>query len=103
MKPGIVSHSDDPETVWNASRLGVFSLKQSDTVKVFLLARGVTSESLDTETFKVSEQMKPFIEAGGEILACGTCLKIGQSEGTEMCPISTMEDLYPPSASLIRC
>ena len=31
---------------------------------------------------------------GGSILACGTCLKIRESEGSEMCPLSTMKDLY---------
>jgi len=47
MKLGIVIYSNDPETVWNAFRLGVFSLKEKDTVKVFLLAKGVECESLD--------------------------------------------------------
>ena len=94
MKLGIVIYSNEPETVWNAFRLGVFSLKKSDTVKVFLLAKGVECESLDTEQIRVTEEMELFIKSGGEILACGTCLKIRQSEGSEMCPLSTMEDLY---------
>ncbi len=58
------------------------------------LAKGVEVETIDTEDFKVTEQMRSFYEAGGEILACGTCLKIRQSEGSEICPISTMKDLY---------
>ena len=94
MKLGIVIYSNDPETVWNAFRLGVFSLNKSDTVKVFLLAKGVECESLDTEAFRVTEQMELFVKSGGEILACGTCLKIRNSQGSEMCPLSTMEDLY---------
>lgn len=94
MKFGIVIYSDDPETVWNAFRLGVFSSGKSDSVKIFLLARGVECESMDTEKFRIGDEMRRFIESGGEILACGTCLRIRQSEGTEMCPISTMEDLY---------
>ncbi|MCE5329961.1 DsrE family protein [bacterium] len=94
MKLGIVVYSSDPETVWNAFRLGVFSLKQKDTVKVFLLAKGVEAESLDNDKFKVTEQMQEFVDNGGEILACGTCLKIRNSEGSEMCPLSTMNDLY---------
>jgi sulfur relay (sulfurtransferase) complex TusBCD TusD component (DsrE family) len=28
------------------------------------------------------------------ILACGTCLKIRHSKGSELCPLSTMKDLY---------
>jgi uncharacterized protein involved in oxidation of intracellular sulfur len=94
MKLGIVIYSNDPETVWNAFRLGNFSLKEKDEVKVFLLAKGVECESLDTDKFKVTEQMQSFVNNGGEILACGTCLKIRNSEGTEMCPLSTMNDLY---------
>jgi hypothetical protein len=36
----------------------------------------------------------PDLEAGGSILACGTYLKICQSEGSEIFPVSTMHDLY---------
>jgi uncharacterized protein involved in oxidation of intracellular sulfur len=38
--------------------------------------------------------MSLFIKSGGKILACGTCLMISQSEGSEICPLFTMEDLY---------
>lgn len=94
MKLGIVIYSEDAESVWNAFRLGAFALKQGDSVKTFLLAKGVECESLDTERFKVTKQMQDYVDAGGEILACGSCLKIRDSEGSEMCPLSTMQDLY---------
>lgn len=94
MKLGIILYSSDPETVWNGFRFGNFALQQGDTVKVFLLAKGVECERLDTEQFKVTEQMRTFIKGGGRILACGTCLNLRQSKGTEMCPVSTMKDLY---------
>jgi len=94
MKMGIVIYSTDSETVWNGFRFGVFSLKQGDQAKVFLLAKGVECEKLDTEQFKVTEQMQAFVDNGGKILACGTCLKLRHSEGTELCPLSTMKDLY---------
>jgi uncharacterized protein involved in oxidation of intracellular sulfur len=29
-----------------------------------------------------------------KILACGTCIKSRNQEGTEMCPINTMKDMY---------
>jgi uncharacterized protein involved in oxidation of intracellular sulfur len=99
MKLGLVIYSDDTENVWNAFRLGVFALKQGDSVKAFLLAKGVECESLDTEKFKVTEQMQAYVNAGGEILACGSCLKIRNSKGSEMCPLSTMQDLYDLIAS----
>jgi sulfur relay (sulfurtransferase) complex TusBCD TusD component (DsrE family) len=94
MKLGIVIYSTDAETVWNAFRLGVFALKQGDVVKVFLLAKGVECESLDTAQFKVTELMQALVAAGGQILACGTCLKLRHSEGSALCPLSTMKDLY---------
>lgn len=94
MRIGIVIYSNDSETVWNAFRFGNFALKESDEVKVFLLAKGVECESLDTDKFKVTEQMRSFVDNGGKIFACGTCLKVRQSEGSEMCPMTTMKDLY---------
>ena len=93
MKFGIIISSNDTETVWNAFRLGVFALKQKDAVKVFLLGKGVECESIDTEKFKVTEQIKLFIDSGGCILACGSCLKVRNSQGSEICPLSTMKDL----------
>ena len=94
MKLGIVLYSNAPETIWNAFRLGVFSLKQEDSVTVFLLGNGVEAESLDSGKFDVIGQMRSFSEAGGSILACGTCLKLRQSEGSDICPVSTMQDLH---------
>ncbi len=94
MKLGLVIYSNDSETVWNAFRFGNFALSQKDEVKAFLLGKGVEAEALDTEKFKVTEQMKNFVDNGGKIFACGSCLKIRQSEGSETCPLSTMKDLY---------
>ncbi len=94
MNLGIVIHSADAETVWNAFRLGVFALQQRDRVKVFLLAQGVDCESRGTERFDIQGQMRTFVDNGGVILACGTCLKIRQRGGSALCPLSTMKDLY---------
>lgn len=94
MKLGIVICSNDPETVWNAFRFGIFSLKEGDEAQVFLIAKGVECESIDTDRFQVTGQIRSFLENGGKIYACGSCLKIRQSEGSEMCPLSSMRDLY---------
>ena len=94
MKPGIVIYSAHAETVWNALRLGIFSLKQGDSVKVFLVGQGVECESLHSDQFPVRTQMQQFVDSGGAVLACGTCLKLRHSEGTELCPLSTMQDFY---------
>jgi len=94
MKIELVIYSNDSETVWNAFRFGNFALNEGDKVKLFLLAKGVECESLDTDKFKVTEQMQTLVDNGGEIFACGSCLKIRQAEGSEICPLSTMKDLY---------
>lgn len=94
MKLGIVIYTPEAETVSNTLRLGMFALKQGDSVKVFLLARGVESEKLDTERFKITSQMREFLDRGGTIQACGTCLKLREAEGSGLCPVSTMKDLY---------
>jgi uncharacterized protein involved in oxidation of intracellular sulfur len=57
MKLGIIIYSADPETVWNAFRLGVFSLKEGNKVKAFLLAKGVECEKPVDDKFNVLEQM----------------------------------------------
>ena len=93
MKIGIVVYSNDSETVWNAFRFANFALNEGDEINVFLLGKGVECESLDTHKFKVTEQMQTLVDNGGEIFACGSCLKIRQSEGSEVCPLSTMKDL----------
>lgn len=95
MKLGICIYSNDPESVWNAFRFGNYAAKHSqDEVQVFLLGKGVEADSLNTEQFKITEQMELLVAAGGKIKACGTCLKLRQSEGSEICPISTMNDLH---------
>lgn len=93
MKIGIVIYSNDPETVWNAFRFGAFSIKQGNSVKVFLTGRGVEAEGLDTEKFKVVETMQAFAEAGGQIFTCGTCLKLRSKDGTALCPLSNMKTM----------
>lgn len=93
MKIGIIIYSNDPETVWNALRFGTFAIKQGNKVQVFLTSNGVEAEGLDTEQFKVLEMMKGFVESGGRIYACGTCLKLRSKDGTELCPLSNMKTM----------
>lgn len=94
MKLGIVIYSDHPETVWNAFRLVNFSLNKNDAVSVFLLPKGVESESLHNNKFDITEQMNNLINYNGILHACGTCIKIRNKQSTELCPLSTMADLY---------
>ena len=94
MKVGILIYSKDTETVWNAFRFANFILKEGDETKVFLLGKGVECESLNTEKFNVTEQINSFVDNGGKILSCGSCIETHNSKGSEKCPLSTMQDLY---------
>lgn len=94
MKLGIILSQTEPETVFNALRLANFSLKQGDSVKIFLMGKGVELDQIDDARFNVQEQAKAVLDAGGQFLACGTCLKLRESKGSEICPLSTLEDMY---------
>ena len=94
MQLGIVIYSNEVETVFNAFRVASYALDKGDQVQVFLLAKGVESEQLPTDEFDVPSMMQKFVDAGGEVLACGTCLKVRQTGASELCPMSTLEDLY---------
>ena len=94
MKLGILLSQTEPETVFNALRLANYGLKQGDTVKVFLVGKGVELDQINDAKFNVREQAQAVLDAGGQFLACGTCLKIRQSAGSDICPLSTLKDLY---------
>ena len=94
MKLGIILFSTDAEVAFNAFRLANFSLKEGDEVQVFLLASGVEYQSLNSEKFPIIELAQNLIDGGGELLACGTCLTLRNRDGSELCPLSTMKDLY---------
>jgi len=92
MKIGIIIETKEYEKAWNAFRFAVTSKKQGHDVKVFLMGEAVECEGLTHEKYNVDEQLKAFIKVGGELLACGTCLKSRQLDGTDACPLSTMID-----------
>jgi sulfur relay (sulfurtransferase) complex TusBCD TusD component (DsrE family) len=92
MKIGVIIETKEYEKAWNAFRFSVTAKKQGHEVKVFLMGEAVECEGLTHEKYNVDEQLKMFISVGGEILACGTCLKSRQLNGTDACPLSTMVD-----------
>lgn len=94
MKIGIVISTKDAETAWNAFRLGNFCLTEGDEVKVFLLGQGVECQASSVDPFNVVKQAESFMDSGGKILACGSCMKIRQQQETKTCPLSSMKDLY---------
>lgn len=92
MKLGIILETKEPEKAWNAFRFAVTAKKKEHEVKVFLMGEAVECEGLVHGTYNVDEQLNKFVEVGGEILACGTCLKSRQLKETDACPMSTMID-----------
>jgi predicted peroxiredoxin len=96
LKPtiGIVLYSNDAETVWNAFRLANLSESKGDTVAIFLLGKGVEALTLENKEFDIKQKADDFIAKGGKILACGTCLKLRNSDGGKACNVSTLNDLY---------
>lgn len=94
MKLGIILHSTNAEVVFNAIRLANYSLTEKDEVRLFLLASGVEYENLHSDKFPIIDLAQSFLEEGGRIMACGTCLKLRQKDGSELCPLSNMKELY---------
>jgi uncharacterized protein involved in oxidation of intracellular sulfur len=94
MKFGIIITQTDPETVFNTLRLALYSLEQGDEVRVFLSGKGVEIDRIEVPQFDVKAQMQKVLSAGGRFYACGTCLKLRNSEGSEVCPLSTLKDHY---------
>lgn len=94
MKLGIIITQTDPETVFNALRLALFSLEQGDGVRVFLSGKGVEIDRIEDSKFDVPQLAQDVLDAGGEFLACGACLKLRESDGSEICPLSTLKDQY---------
>ena len=66
MKLGIILSQTEPETVFNALRLANYSLKQGDTVKIFLVGKGVELDQINDAQFNVREQAQAVLDAGGQ-------------------------------------
>jgi len=92
MKLGIILETKEFEKAWNAFRFANTSKKTGHEVKVFLMGEAVECETLTHDKYDVAGQLKSFSRSGGTILACGTCLKSRQLDGTDDCPLSTMAD-----------
>lgn len=92
MKLGIVLNTSHPETAWNAIRLGNTALKEGHKPSVFLMGSGVEIETIGNQPYDVPETLAKFVNGGGQLFACGTCLKSRNREGG-VCPVSTMSQL----------
>ena len=82
MKIGVIISSNDAETCWNALRYANFSVGQKDEVKVFFMGKGVEYQKISTDKFNTIEQAEKFMQLGGKVYACGTCIKSREQEAT---------------------
>jgi len=94
MEIGIIISTNDAETCWNALRYANFCLGQKDEVKVFFMGKGVEYQKVSNDKFNTLEQADKFLKAGGKVYACGSCIKSREQKDSDMCPISTMKDMY---------
>jgi sulfur relay (sulfurtransferase) complex TusBCD TusD component (DsrE family) len=92
MKLAIILNTNDPETAWNALRLANTASVAGHAASVFLMGSGVEIEAIKNDKFNVTEVLNNFINGKGNLLACGTCLKVRQQE-SGICPVSSMPQL----------
>jgi len=94
MKLGMVITRTDPEMDFNAPRLAACSLGQGDQARIFRSGARVGIDQIDDPTCDVKGQARMVLDACGEFLACGRCLKLRDGGGSEIRPLSTLRDRY---------
>lgn len=94
MKLGMIITQADPETVFNALRLALYGLEQGDEVRIFLSGKGVEIDRIEHPKFNVKTLAQKILDIGGRFFACGSCLKLRDSKGSDICPLSTLKDHY---------
>ncbi len=102
MKIGILLSSNDPETSWNAFRFANTARDAGNDVRVFLMGKGVEAVALRDAAFDVGKQIHRFRTKGGEVLACGTCLKLRKQDAGSSCSPSTMRTFLDIVVSVDR-
>jgi len=84
VKLGIIVNTNDPETAWNALRLGSEALSTGNEVSLFLLGGGVEIENIKDGAFNIAAALTRFSGGGGKLMACGTCLSL-RHRGAGVC------------------
>lgn len=94
MQLGLIVETNDPERIWNGFRLANTALDSGDSVEVFLLGDGVEAPDLDPEKFNPSGIMRKYLNEGGTLYACGSCLDSRHLDEDDLRPRSTMDDCH---------
>lgn len=90
MKIAVIIETKEYEKAWNAFRFAIVAKEQGNEVKVFLMGEGVECVGLTHDIYNVDEKLNDFVDLGGVVLACGTCLRSRNLSGSEVCPMSNM-------------
>ncbi|MEF8773441.1 MAG: DsrE family protein [Halobacteriales archaeon] len=93
MHLGVVLDSSDPERIWNGLRLANTTLAADHDVELFLLGDGVEAPDVRTEAYNPPGLLKKFLQDGGDLYACGTCLDSRDLEADDLRPRASMDDL----------
>jgi len=64
MGTGIVLYSN--EAAFWTFRTGIYVLKKANEVSMLLLGKGVGCEGIDTDQFKVTDQIQEYLDTGGK-------------------------------------
>ncbi|MFB6133161.1 MAG: DsrE family protein [Halanaeroarchaeum sp.] len=102
MHLGIVLNTAEPETVWNAFRLGITALEEGHDVTTFLLGDGVEAPDVESEKYNAHGVLRKYENEGGTLLACGTCLDSRDLESDDLRPRASMADLLSLSETADR-
>jgi len=99
MKLTIIIYSNDPETIWNAFRLGNTAAGHGDDVTVFLLGKGIEYASVNSIKYNIKEQIELFNGSGGKIIGCGICCDMREETMPFLredlqCELGSMQTLY---------
>ena len=94
MKLTIIISSSNAETNWNALRLANLALDKGDSVSTFLIGEGVEYGKHSSSQFDIQDQVEKFLDSGGKIIACETCMNIRNQKDSKECPAGGIEDLY---------
>ncbi len=94
MQLGLIVETNDPERIWNGFRLANTALDAGDTVEVFLLGGGVEAPDVDHEKFNPGGIIRKYLNEGGTLSACGSCLDSRDLDGGDRRPRATMSDCH---------
>ena len=59
-----------------------------------MVGGGVDYGDSSAKPFDSVLEADKLVKAGGRMMACGTCLKLRQKQGSNVCLLSNMDDLY---------